>query len=104
MTITEQARKDLYDSLEHVHGKEVATTLMEHLPPVGWADVARQHDITRLETRFDRLETRIDRLDSRLERVEGRFVDVSRDTRAWALSIMSLNTVMTAAAIALSRL
>ena len=31
-------------------------------------------------------------------------VDVSRDTRAWALSIMSLNAVMTAAAIALSRI
>ncbi|HWL45569.1 MAG TPA: hypothetical protein VNQ73_21690 [Ilumatobacter sp.] len=57
MTVTEQARKDLYDSLEHVHGREVATTLMEHLPPVGWADVARQSDIIAVRSDIDRLRT-----------------------------------------------
>lgn len=28
---------------------------MEHLPPFGWADVARKSDIDRLDARIDRL-------------------------------------------------
>ncbi len=30
-----------------------ATTLIEHLPPVGWADVATKHDLLALEHRID---------------------------------------------------
>lgn len=48
MAITEQSRKQLYDGLEEVLGEERATTLMEHLPPVGWADVATKQDLDHL--------------------------------------------------------
>lgn len=48
MAITEQSRKQLYDGLEEVLGEERATTLMEHLPPVGWADVATKQDLEHL--------------------------------------------------------
>jgi len=45
MAIDERARHELFGRLEHVLGAEHAVTLMEHLPPVGWADVATKHDL-----------------------------------------------------------
>jgi hypothetical protein len=45
MAITESSRHQLYQRLEEVLGAEQATTLMEHLPPVGWADVATKRDL-----------------------------------------------------------
>ena len=46
--VSDQARRDLYDVLEQQLGQSPAGTLMELLPPVGWADVARQSDLTAL--------------------------------------------------------
>lgn len=36
-----------------VLGPDAATTLIEHLPPVGWADVATKHDLVGLEQRME---------------------------------------------------
>lgn len=45
MAISEESRREMYVKLEEVLGAAVATTMMEHLPPVGWADVATKHDL-----------------------------------------------------------
>jgi hypothetical protein len=45
MAITEQGRHRMYERLEEVLGREEAAVLMEHLPPVGWADVATKRDL-----------------------------------------------------------
>ncbi len=53
MAIDERTRHQLFLRLEEVLGDEDANTLMEHLPPVGWADVATKSDLTDLERRVD---------------------------------------------------
>ena len=45
MAISEHRRHELHQHLEEVLGAEQAATLMEYLPPIGWADVATKRDI-----------------------------------------------------------
>ena len=52
MAIDERARHELYLRLEQQIGAEAATTLMEYLPPVGWADVATKRDLDQLADRL----------------------------------------------------
>jgi hypothetical protein len=48
MAVDERARHVLHSRLEEVLGEDEATTLMSHLPPVGWADVATKRDLDSL--------------------------------------------------------
>jgi tetrahydromethanopterin S-methyltransferase subunit G len=77
MAISETARLDMLSGLRTHVGEAVANTLMEHLPPGGWYDVARTGDFDRIETRIDKLEARlddrIDRLEIRIDKLEARF-------------------------------
>jgi predicted nuclease with TOPRIM domain len=72
MAISETARLDMLSGLRTHVGEEVANTLMEHLPPGGWYDVARTGDFDRIETRIDRLEIRFDKLEARFDKLEAR--------------------------------
>jgi hypothetical protein len=49
MAADERARHQLYDRLVEVLGEEDAATLMQHVPPVPWTDVATAQDVGRLE-------------------------------------------------------
>jgi hypothetical protein len=75
MAIDERSRHEMYLKLEEVLGPEAAATMMEHLPPVGWADVATKRDLEhlamRLEGKLDSFEGKLDLVESRLgERLE----------------------------------
>ena len=70
MAIDERARHELHRKLEEVLGSEEAATLMAHLPPVGWADVATKHDLAQLE---ERMNLRFDSIDQRFEIVNDWF-------------------------------
>jgi len=52
MPVDERARHLLYRKLEAVLGPEEAGTLMGHLPPAGWADIATKRDLEILEHRL----------------------------------------------------
>ena len=43
--VSDQDSRELYEALERRLGGGPAATMMELLPPVGWADVARQSDL-----------------------------------------------------------
>ena len=56
MVLDERSRHELYLKLEEVLGPEQASTLMEMLPPVGWADVATKRDLDALAVSFESLQ------------------------------------------------
>lgn len=72
MVIDERSRHDMFSRLEQVLGKEHAAVLMEHLPPVGWADVATKRDLAELRAYFDAT------LNARLEATEQRLLATFR--------------------------
>ena len=73
MSVDERSRLQLAEAAKRVFGADEGITLMELLPPVGWADVATKQDLGALE---DRMDARFDRVDARFEGVDARFEGV----------------------------
>jgi len=72
VSVSERRRLDLYERLGETLGREHAEVLMEYLPPVGWGDVARRHDVDAL-----RLE-----MEAGLAGVRGEVAELRGDVRA----------------------
>ncbi len=80
MGIDERTRHQLFLRLENVLGTDEATTLMEHLPPTGWADVATKLDLLQLE---DRVNLRLQSLANQLTAAFRE--ELNRQTRSFML-------------------
>lgn len=92
MVIDEKARHALHKRLEEILGPAEAATLMEHLPPVGWADVATKRDLDQFASQLQ--------AEFRAE-FRGEFVAFQRHIIAWTTG---LNAVLVAAVVAAAKL
>lgn len=75
MTMTDARRTEMHIGLRESLGPRVADTLMQHLPPSGWDDVARQSE---MNLRFDMVDRRFEEVDRRFEEIDRRFTEIDR--------------------------
>lgn len=94
MAPDERSRLQLADAAKAVLGDDAGITLMELLPPVGWADVATKHD---LDPRFDAVEQRLGRLEQRMD-------ELAREIRAQTWKLMTLMVAVVGVVVAAVRL
>ena len=113
MAVTEHDRHRMYQRLEEVLGPEEATTLMEHLPPVGWADVATKRDIDDLRAAtkhgFDDLRTATEHLGTTLrlemESQGHQFrAELYRALRQQLIAVVAANTALAGIVVAAVKL
>jgi hypothetical protein len=88
MPVDDRTRLNLHRKLEAVLGNDDADTLMAHLPPVTWQDVATKADV----------EAACDRLGDRLR---AEFFEAMNRQIRW---MVTFNTALVAVALAAARL
>jgi hypothetical protein len=112
MPSSEAERFTLHQTLRSLMPEAVADTLMSHLPPTGWSDIARQADLdaqslrfdridakfVEIDARFDRIDARLDHIDARLDRIDTRLDRI--DARFDELASMKRYVVTTGIALA----
>jgi hypothetical protein len=112
MPSSEAERFTLHQTLRGLMPEAVADTLMSHLPPTGWSDIARTADIdaqnlrfdridqkfVEIDARFDRIDARLDHIDARLDRIDTRLDRI--DAKFDELASMKRYVVTTGIALA----
>jgi hypothetical protein len=103
MAVSEKQRHELMKAMEGALGPEPAETLMNLLPPIGWADVATKSDLDHLRaaTKGDldhlRAATKGD-----LDRVAAELrAELERGLRQQLVTFLSANAVMLGIAVTL---
>jgi hypothetical protein len=99
MAVTGEMRHQLYKALEDSIGVENASTLMDFLPPAGWADVAMRRDLDQLEQRIDmRIQNLELSLEGKLER------ELRHQTNVFVTWMIAANATMASAILAAVKL
>lgn len=93
MPVDERARHRLYLKLEQVLGPEEAGTLMDHLPPGGFANLATKDDLEHLRSEL------IDRMTGGMESLEHRLT-ARMERLARTLVVWTSGMVLAAATLA----
>lgn len=88
MSITEASRFQLRTAIGQILSEEAADTLMELLPPVGWADVATKTDLQHLQLT---IEVNVRKL-------------IHEQTKWLITTMIAMNAVAVVVAVALSKL
>jgi hypothetical protein len=97
MAPDERSRLRLADAAKAAFGDDAGITLMELLPPVGWADVATKHDLFPIEQRLERVDQRLDRLEQSMD-------ELAREIRAQTWKLMTLVVAVVGVVVAAVRL
>jgi hypothetical protein len=110
MSITEASRFQLRTAIGQILSEEAADTLMELLPPVGWADVATKTDLQHLrdELKADILNLR-NEFKSDIQALQLSFETtlekrLHEQTKWFITTMIAMNAVTVAVAVALSKL
>lgn len=80
---SDHARRELFVALEESLGPGPAGTLMELLPPVGWADLARQSDLVAVRGEIAEVRGEIGKVRGELARMNAR-IDAQLPKFLWA--------------------
>ena len=110
MSITEASRFQLRTAIGQILSEEAADTLMELLPPVGWADVATKTDLQHLrdELKADMLNLR-NEFKADIQALQLSFETtlekrLHEQTKWFITTMIAMNAVTVAVAVALSKL
>jgi hypothetical protein len=80
MTSPEAERFTLHQTLRGLMPEAVADTLMAHLPPIGWSNIATKDDIDILRSEmnhgFGLINARFERVDETFTHIEARFTQM----------------------------
>jgi hypothetical protein len=102
MAITEDARFEMHLKLRNILGEKVAETLMEHLPPSGWGDVARKSDLDLLAVEMRHLITALDaKFESKTNGFEVRFSHIDSRLRGIVAGMWAMGGIMSAFFVAI---
>lgn len=81
MAVDERGRLELADAAKRAFGDDAGITLMELLPPVGWADVATKHDLMVLRGDLDVVREDLHLLRGEVNDLRGEFRELRDELR-----------------------
>ena len=84
----------MYRALRNELGVSVADTLMEHLPPSGWGDVARQRDIAALRADLESLRNDTSDFNTSLAGLRSEVAGIKTELVVLRASVEGLRTEM----------
>jgi hypothetical protein len=79
MPVDERHRLELAEAAKRIFGDDAGITLMELLPPVGWADVATRQDLLVLRGDLDLVRDDLGRLRGEVNELRGDFGELRGD-------------------------
>jgi hypothetical protein len=96
MALDERARRQLHARLEAVLGSEEAMILMEHLPPLGWSEIATSRDLEAVRVALSgELGGQIAELRGSIAELRGETLErISGQTRSLIVTMVGTNAAL----------
>jgi hypothetical protein len=89
--VSDQDRRELYQALAQQLGGGPAATMMELLPPLGWADVARQSDLVAVRGEMAGIRGEIAELRGDMGGIRGEIAELRGEIKAQVPRLYAAN-------------